>query len=47
MNFELNDNITLRGGVNNLLDKEPYLASSAFPVSGLGRFAFIGATGRF
>lgn len=47
VNFELNDNITLRGGVNNLLDKEPYLASSAFPVSGLGRFAFIGATGRF
>ncbi len=45
--FEVNDNIMLRAGVNNLMDKEPYLASSAYPVSGLGRFVFVGATGRF
>ncbi|WP_448581666.1 TonB-dependent receptor domain-containing protein [Thermaurantiacus sp.] len=47
LGFEVNDNISFRAGVNNLMDKEPYIASSAYPVSGLGRFVFIGATGRF
>ncbi len=45
--FEVNDSITVNAGVNNLLDKEPYLASRAYPVSGLGRFAFVGARARF
>jgi outer membrane receptor protein involved in Fe transport len=30
------------GGVNNLTNAEPYLSSSAYPVSGLGRFYFLG-----
>ncbi|MFN7173179.1 MAG: TonB-dependent receptor domain-containing protein [Thermaurantiacus tibetensis] len=45
--LEVNENITVSAGVNNLMDKEPYLASRAYPVSGLGRFVFVGARGRF
>jgi len=30
------------GGVNNLTNEKPYLASSAYPVSGMGRFYFLG-----
>lgn len=47
VNYELTDRINLYGGVNNLTDKEPYLASSAYPVSGIGRFFFVGARARF
>jgi outer membrane receptor protein involved in Fe transport len=30
------------GGVNNLTNAEPYISSSAYPVSGMGRFYFLG-----
>lgn len=37
------DQLTVYGGVNNLTNEEPYLASRAYPVSGMGRFYFLGA----
>jgi outer membrane receptor protein involved in Fe transport len=37
----------LYGGINNLTDEEPYLSSSAYPVSGIGRTLFLGVTARF
>ncbi|GIX18593.1 MAG: hypothetical protein KatS3mg120_0269 [Erythrobacter sp.] len=45
--LDATDNITFYGGINNLTDEEPYLSSSAYPVSGLGRNFFLGVTGRF
>lgn len=45
--FQLNERVLITAGVNNLLDKEPYLASSAYPVSGLGRFMFMGVNAKF
>ena len=49
LSFALNatDKITFYGGINNLTDQEPYLSSSAYPVSGIGRSFFLGATTRF
>ena len=44
--YEWNDQFTFYGGVNNLTDEEPYLASSAYPVSGMGRFYFLGVKAR-
>lgn len=41
-NFQVNDQINVFGGVSNLTDEEPYLASSAYPVSGMGRYFFLG-----
>jgi outer membrane receptor protein involved in Fe transport len=34
-------------GVNNLTNKEPFIASSAYPVNGIGRTVFVGLRGRF
>jgi outer membrane receptor protein involved in Fe transport len=45
--LDATDQITFYGGINNLTDKEPYLSSSAYPVSGIGRTFFLGLTGRF
>ncbi len=49
LSFALNatDRMTIYGGINNLTNEEPYLASSAYPVSGVGRSFFLGATTRF
>jgi outer membrane receptor protein involved in Fe transport len=38
----LEDRFSVYGGVNNLTNAQPYLSSSAYPVSGMGRFYFIG-----
>lgn len=40
--YRWRDALTFYGGVNNLTDEEPYLASSAYPVSGMGRYYFLG-----
>jgi outer membrane receptor protein involved in Fe transport len=45
--YELNDSIQLLGGVNNLTNEEPYIASSAYPVSGIGRSFFLGVRAKF
>jgi iron complex outermembrane receptor protein len=46
-NLDATDQITLYGGINNLTNEEPYLSSSAYPVSGIGRTLFLGVTARF
>ncbi len=38
----IEDRFSLYGGINNLTNAEPYLASRAYPVSGMGRFYFLG-----
>jgi outer membrane receptor protein involved in Fe transport len=38
----IDDRFSLYGGVNNLTNATPYLSSSAYPVSGMGRFYFLG-----
>lgn len=41
-NFDVDERFSFYGGVNNLTDEEPYISSSAYPVSGMGRFFFLG-----
>ncbi|WP_448657620.1 TonB-dependent receptor domain-containing protein [Sphingomonas sp. CJ99] len=45
--IKANDRFTLNMGISNLTDARPYIASSAYPVSGIGRVAFVGVQGRF
>ena len=45
--LDATERMTFYGGINNLTDEEPYLASSAYPVSGVGRSFFLGVTTRF
>ncbi|MEG4126800.1 TonB-dependent receptor [Microcoleus sp. Pol14D5] len=45
--LDVTEAFTLTGGVNNLTNKEPFIASSAYPVNGIGRTLFIGARARF
>jgi outer membrane receptor protein involved in Fe transport len=45
--FEWVEGFEFYGGINNLTDKRPYIASSAYPVSGLGRKYFLGVRARF
>ncbi len=46
-NLDVDERFSFRGGVNNLTNEEPYIANRSYPVSGLGRFFFLGVTGRF
>lgn len=41
--FDFQDNIQIYGGVNNVLDKNPFVTEQAYPVSPLGRYFFLGA----
>lgn len=45
--FDLADGVNIFGGINNVTNKVPFIASSAYPVSGVGRFFFVGASARF
>lgn len=45
--LDATDEITFYGGINNLTDEIPYISSSAYPVSGMGRSFFLGVTARF
>jgi outer membrane receptor protein involved in Fe transport len=45
--LDATENVTFYGGINNVTNEIPYLASSAYPGSGLGRSFFLGVTGRF
>lgn len=45
-NIDFAKNSVVYGGVNNLTDAQPYISSSAYPVSGLGRFFFVGVRTR-
>ncbi|MBB6228692.1 outer membrane receptor protein involved in Fe transport [Polymorphobacter multimanifer] len=42
-NFDATRELSFYGGVNNLTNAVPYISSSAYPVSGVGRFFFLGA----
>lgn len=46
-NLDATDEISFYGSINNLTDEEPYLSSSAYPVSGIGRSFTLGVTARF
>jgi transposase-like protein len=41
------ERVTFSADVNNLTDRKPFPTTTAFPVSGLGRFCFLGATVRY
>jgi iron complex outermembrane recepter protein len=43
----LKDRFSVYGGVNNLTNATPYLSSSAYPVSGMGRFYFLGIRAKY
>lgn len=45
--LEVNKRFSFYGGVNNLTDLQPYASSSAYPVSGVGRYIFAGVRTRF
>jgi outer membrane receptor protein involved in Fe transport len=45
--YELHPGFELFGGVSNLTDQKPYVASSAYPVSGIGRTFYAGLRARF
>lgn len=44
---DVQKNFSITAGVNNLTDKEPFIASSAYPVSGIGRTVFVGVRANF
>ena len=45
--LDVQKNFSITAGVNNLTDKEPFIASSAYPVSGIGRTIFVGVRANF
>jgi iron complex outermembrane recepter protein len=45
--IDVTEDFTMTAGVNNLTDKEPFIASSAYPVNGIGRTLFIGVQAKF
>lgn len=45
--FEWNEGFEIYGGINNLTNELPFLASSAYPVSGVGRFYFLGIRAKY
>ena len=47
LRFDLDQRFQISGGINNLTNEEPYIATRSYPVSGLGRFVFFGVRGRF
>ena len=46
-NYDLLDNLQVYGGVNNVADRKPFLASLTRPAGFTGRFFFLGVTGKF
>jgi outer membrane receptor protein involved in Fe transport len=45
--YEVNDRFRLYGGINNLTDEQPFINRSAYPVSPVGRFLFLGVNTKF
>jgi outer membrane receptor protein involved in Fe transport len=46
-NLDVTDEFTVYGGINNFTGEIPYLSSSAYPVSGMGRAFFVGVTAKY
>ena len=47
VSYKINDDFTLRGGVNNLTDERPFRAEAAYPISAIGRNYFIGVSAKY
>ena len=47
ISYQLNDQFTIRGGVNNLTDERPFKAEAAYPISAIGRNYFLGITAKY
>jgi iron complex outermembrane recepter protein len=47
MSYEINDQFTIRGGINNLTDERPFKAEAAYPISAVGRSYFIGINAKY
>ncbi len=45
--YEWRKGMEVFGGVNNITNEKPYIASSAYPVSGIGRNFFVGVQAKF
>lgn len=45
--YQLNDQLRLYGGVNNVFDEQPVLTSRTYPVGIIGREFFLGVNARF
>jgi iron complex outermembrane recepter protein len=45
--LDVDDRFSISAGVNNLTNKKPYIASPAYPVSGIGRLFFVGVQTKF
>ncbi len=42
--YVYDDSLTIFGGVNNVTDEEPFASERAYPVSPIGRYAYLGLT---
>ena len=42
-NFDLNDQVDIYGGVNNVFNEKPFITEQAYPVSPVGTYFFLGA----
>ena len=40
------NSLTFFGGINNVTDEEPYISERAYPVSPVGRYAYLGVSYR-
>ncbi len=47
VSYEISDNLSIYGGINNALDRDPFLATLARPVGPRGRFFFLGVQAKF
>ena len=47
VSYKINDDFTLRGGVNNLTDERPFKAEAAYPISAIGRNFFVGINAKY
>jgi outer membrane receptor protein involved in Fe transport len=45
--FTWKEGFEIYGGINNVTNERPFITSPAFPVSGVGRFYFLGMRARF
>jgi outer membrane receptor protein involved in Fe transport len=46
-NYDVSDEYSIYGGVNNIFNERPFVTEQAFPVSPVGTFFFIGARASF
>jgi len=47
VNYEISENLSVYGGINNAFDRDPFLATLARPVGPRGRFFFAGVQAKF